>query len=91
MSVQTLTRQLATQLGYEGLSGVVVDEVESGSLADEYGIEPEMLILEVNREPVRSVKQYNEAIAQAKQKGKVLLRVRSEDWTKFVLIPLPPK
>ncbi|MCX5645771.1 MAG: Do family serine endopeptidase [Phycisphaerae bacterium] len=91
MSVRTLTRQLATQLGYEGLSGVVVDEVEAGSLADEYGIEPEMLILEVNREPVRNVKQYNEAIAKAKQKGKVLLRVRSEDWTKFILIPLPPK
>ncbi len=91
LSVQTLTRQLATQLGYEGLSGVVVDEVESGALADEYGIEPEMLIMEVNREPVRNVKQYNEAIAKAKQKGKVLLRVRSEDWTKFILIPLPPK
>ena len=44
MSVQTLTRQLATQLGYEGLAGVVVDEVEAGSLADEHGIEPEMLI-----------------------------------------------
>jgi serine protease Do len=91
LSVQTLTRQLATQLGYEGLSGVVVDEVESGALADEYGIEPEMLIMEVNREPVRNVKQYNEAIAKAKQKGKVLLRVRSEDWTKFILIPLTPK
>lgn len=91
MSVQTLTRQLAAQLGYEGLSGVVVDEVEEGSLADEHGIEPEMLILEVNREPVRNVKQYNEAIAKAKGKGKVLLRVRSEDWTKFVLISLTPK
>jgi serine protease Do len=91
ISVQTLTRQLATQLGYEGLSGVVVDEVESGSLADDYGIEPEMLIMEVNREPVRNVKQYNEAMAKAKEKGKVLLRIRSEDWTKFVLIPLTPK
>lgn len=69
--MRTLNRQLATQLGYEGLSGVVVEEVESGSLADENGIEPEMLITEVNREPVRNVKQFNEAIAKAKQKGKV--------------------
>jgi serine protease Do len=91
LSVQTLTRQLAAQLGYEGLSGVVVDDVESGSLADEHGIEPEMLITEVNREPVRNVKQFNEAIAKAKQKGKVLLRVRSEEGANFVLIPLPQK
>lgn len=91
LSVQTLTRQLATQLGYEGLSGVVVDEVEPGSPADEQGIEPEMLITEVNREPVRNVKQFNEAIAKAKAKGKVLLRVRTEEWAKLFLIPLPQK
>ncbi len=91
LSVQTLTRQLATQLGYEGLSGVVVDEVETGSPADEYGLEPEMLITEVNREPVRNVKQFNEAIAKAKAKGKVLLRVRTEEWARLILIPLPQK
>jgi serine protease Do len=91
ISVQTLTRALARELGYEGLSGVVIDEVESGSLAEEYGLEPEMLITEVNREAVRNVKQFNEAMAKARQKGKALLRVRSEDWTKYVLIPLPPK
>jgi serine protease Do len=91
LSVQTLTRQLATQLGYEGLSGVLVDDVEPGSLADEYGLEPEMLITEVNREPVRNVKQFHEAVARAKAKGKVLLRVRAEEWTRLVLIPLPQK
>ena len=91
LSVQTLTKQLATQLGYEGLSGVVVEEVEPGSLADEYGLEPEMLITEVNREPVRNVKQFTEAIARAKSKGKVLLRTRSDEWTKLFLIPLPQK
>jgi serine protease Do len=89
MSVQTLTRDLAERLGFEGLSGVVVRDVESGSPADESGIEPEMLITEVNREPVRNVRQFNEALARAKQKGKVLLRVRSEEWTKLILIPLP--
>jgi serine protease Do len=91
ISVQTLTKRLATQLGYEGLSGVVVEQVEPGSLADENGIEPEMLITEVNREPVRNVKQFNEVIAKAKQKGKALLRVRSEEWTKYILIPLAPE
>jgi serine protease Do len=91
LSLQTLTKQLATQLGYEGLSGVVVDEVEAGSPADEYGLEPEMLITEVNREPVRNVKQFNEAVAKAKAKGKVLLRVRSEEWARLILIPLSQK
>jgi len=68
-----------------------VDDVEPGSPADEYGMEPEMLITEVNREPVRNVKQFQEAVAKAKSKGKILLRVRTEEWTKLVLIPLAQK
>ncbi|MCU0914927.1 MAG: Do family serine endopeptidase [Planctomycetes bacterium] len=88
LSVQALTRDMADRLGYEDTTGVVVREVEAGSPADENGIEPGMLILEVNREPVRSVRQFNQAVAKAKDKGKILLRIRSEDWTKLVLIPL---
>jgi serine protease Do len=91
LSVQTLTRDLAQRLGYEGVSGVVIAEVEPGSLADEEGLEPGMLIVEVNREAVRNVRQYHEALAKAKQKGKVLLRVRSEGATSLVLITLPQK
>jgi serine protease Do len=91
LTVETLTRRLAGQLSYEGLSGVVVDEVEAGSPADESGIERDMLITEVNREPVKNVKQFNEAMAKAKQKGKALLRVRSDEWTKYILVPLAPK
>jgi len=48
-------------------------------------------VLEVNREAVRNAKQYHGALAKAKPVGKVLLRVRSEESTKLVLIPLPPK
>lgn len=91
ISVETMTRALAKEMGYEGLAGVIVDEVEAGSLAEEYGLEPEMLITEVNREPVRNVKQFNEAMTKAKQKGKVLLRVRSEESARYVLIPLTQK
>ncbi len=89
LSVQTLTRDVADRRGYDGLAGVMVTDVEPDSLADEYGLEPEMLIVEVNREPVRNAKQYNQTLAKAKQRGKVLLRVRTEDWTRLVLIPLP--
>jgi serine protease Do len=89
LSVETLTRALARDWGYEGLAGVLIDDVESGAPADEYGLEPQMVIIEVNREAVRNIRQYRQALARAQQKGKVLLRVRSDDWTKLVLIPWP--
>lgn len=89
--VQTLTRDLAERLDYEGLSGVVVTEVEAGSPADEQGIQPGDLITEVNREPVRNLRQWNDALGKAAQKGKVLLRVRNQEGTRLVLIALSEK
>jgi serine protease Do len=89
--VQTLTREMAQRLDYEGLSGVVVTEVDAGSPAAEKGIEPGNLITEVNRETVRNVRQWNEAIEKAAEKGKILLRVQNEGGTRLVLITLDKK
>ncbi|MGE5293686.1 MAG: Do family serine endopeptidase [Solirubrobacterales bacterium] len=88
LAVQTLTRELAQRLDLEGLSGVVVTEVESGSPADEKGIQPGDVISEVNRENIRNLRQWNEAIGKAAGKGKILLRVHGENGTRLVLITL---
>ena len=88
LSVQTLTSEMSQRLGYEGLSGVVVTEVAAGSPADEKGIQPGDLITEVNREVVRNLRQWNDAVNKAVEKGKILLRVRGERGTRLVLITL---
>ncbi len=89
LSVRTLTEDVARRWGYESLSGVVVTAVESGSLAQEYGIVPGALITEVNRKPVQNVRQFREELAEALKKGKVLLRVTYEEQTRLIFIPVP--
>lgn len=91
MSLQTLTEELASRLGYDDLSGVLVMEVKPGSLAAEAGIRAGTLIMEVNRKPVRSVKGFNEAIKKSQSDGKALLRVRDEDWTRLLMLRLSDK
>jgi len=91
MSLQTLNDELASRLGYEDLSGVVVTEVKPGSLAAEAGIQAGTLIMEVNRQPVRNVKEFNEAIGKTQNDGKVLLRVRDEEWTRYLMLRLSEK
>jgi len=86
LHVQTLTPELAQRLGYDGLKGVLVTEVDSGSPADDKGIQPGDLITEVNREAVRNLRQWSDAIKKAAENGKVLLRVRGESGTRLVLI-----
>jgi len=91
MTLQTLTEELASRLGYEGLSGVVVMEVRPGSPAAEAGIQAGTLITEVNRKPVRNVKEFNEAIEKAAAEERVLLRVRDEEWTRLLMLRVPKK
>ena len=77
-SVINMTEELAKQLGYEGDSGVVVRAVEAGSQAEQAGIVPGVLIKEVNRQPVRNTKEFNEEIKKAQKKGSALLLIRQD-------------
>ncbi|MDD2597729.1 MAG: Do family serine endopeptidase [Kiritimatiellae bacterium] len=81
--VQTLNAEIAEQLGYSAEEGLVVTEVEQGSDAERQGLRKGMLILEVNRQSVKSLSEFE----QAAQKGKgerMLLRVKSGKATIFI-------
>jgi S1-C subfamily serine protease len=86
--VRNLTDEYAERLGFEGLSGVVVISVEADSQAAKKGITAGMLIMEVNREPVKNTKEFDEAIRKAKKEGSVLLLVNDGRYTRFVVLKL---
>ena len=62
LSVQPLTPDLASRLGYENAHGVVVREVEPGSPADEAGIRRGDLIEAVGPKDVTSVTELKKAL-----------------------------
>lgn len=88
-TVKNLTDDLAQRLGYEGLTGVVVVEVKSGSQAEQKGITAGTLILEVDRKPVKNTKDFEEAIEKAGKEGSILLLVTDGRYTRFVVLRLP--
>ena len=85
--VQELSKDLAERFGYEAGRGVIVAEVEPGSAAEEAGLKPGMLVLEVNRSEVNSPKQFEEALKKGKG-ASVLLRVKAEKNTFFLHLRL---
>jgi serine protease Do len=87
--VQDLTDDLAERYGYEGLTGVIVTQVESGSIAELAGITPGTLIMEVNRKPVGNTKSFKQAIENAAKEDAVLLRVKQEQGVAFIVLKLP--
>jgi len=87
LEVQELTDELARQLGYDAQNGVVISDVERGSVAEEAGLRPGMLILEVNRSEVKKVQEFEKAVGKAKG-GNVLLRVKTKEGTMFLNLPI---
>lgn len=77
LSVQTLTPDIAKQLGYPANeTGVVIADVASGSPAAEAGLQQGDVIKEVNRTPVRHVSDLNQAMKNLRSGDSVALRVR---------------
>jgi len=87
MSLQKLTSDLAEQFGYEEVHGVLVTDVESGSIAARAGIRPGNLIEEVNRTEVNSPDQIRKLIEESQRKT-VLLLVRQGDASRYLALKL---
>jgi serine protease Do len=82
-----LTDEWAERFGYEGEKGVIVAEVDPDSEASEKGIAPGTLIKEVNRQPIRNRRQFNDEIKKAKKSGGAMLLVKLVDgYSKIIYI-----
>jgi serine protease Do len=89
ISVQTLTPDIARQLGYTNESGVVITNVQAGSPADDAGLQSGDLIKEVNRTPVRTVQGFQGALSRFHSGEALSLLVRRGKVNFFVAIQLP--
>jgi len=72
LQVQTITPDLAQELGLEDAQGVVVSGVEPGSISEGAGLRRGDVILEVNQAPVGDVAEFREALENS-EKGALLL------------------
>lgn len=76
IAVQELTPEIAQELGVQNDTGVVVSSVEPGSPADDAGIRRGDVIQEVDRKPVKDVKDFSQKIDQAKSRDHILMLVQ---------------
>jgi serine protease Do len=77
--VQRITPEAARRLGLSSNKGVLVMEVQSGSPADQVGLEPADVIREVNQRPVNNVVDFERALRQGRRGERILLLVQRGD------------
>ncbi|WP_157605452.1 DegQ family serine endoprotease [Schlesneria paludicola] len=83
-SVQTLTPDLAKKFGYSQDSGVIITEVTPNSPAADAGLEPGMLVQQVNRRSVHSADEFNDAMQQDAKS--MLLLVSNAQGSRFLVL-----
>ncbi|HEY2108027.1 MAG TPA: Do family serine endopeptidase [Candidatus Binataceae bacterium] len=83
LGVDNLTPQLARQFGISNKGGVVITQVQPGSSADGAGLRRRDVILEVDRQPIKDVRGYEQALAKGGP-GSVLLLIERGGSTLFV-------
>jgi serine protease Do len=87
LTVQTLTPELAERLGYEqNQQGVVITDVNATSMAARAGLRQGDLVLQVDGQPVRNIRDFREAMAKADTAKGVLLQVMRDGSRRFVFL-----
>jgi serine protease Do len=79
LRVQRITPESSRRLGLSSVKGVLVLEVQSGSPAEQVGLEPADVIREVNQKPVNNVKDFERAVRQGRRGERILLLVQRGD------------
>lgn len=86
MTVQELTPELADSLKLQINSGLVIVNVEQGSVAHLAGLKQGDIIMEANRMPVTSLKDYSKALEGSDKGGSVLLLIKRGRHSRFVVM-----
>ncbi|HEX2524043.1 MAG TPA: PDZ domain-containing protein, partial [Terriglobia bacterium] len=79
ITVQNLTPQQARDFEMQSDEGVIVSNVQVGSVADEAGLRPRDVIIQVNKIPIRSPEDLRGIAASLKSGSEVLFLIKRFD------------
>ncbi|MCE5185537.1 MAG: Do family serine endopeptidase [Planctomycetaceae bacterium] len=86
LEVATVDKDIASEYRVREGEGVMVTGVEPGSDADYAGIRQGMVILAVNRQPIKSVSEFNAALKESEQSKKALLLVKTGRYAQYIVL-----
>jgi serine protease Do len=86
MQLQDVTPEVARRYGLKPDRGILVVDVRAGSPAADAGVRPGDVLLEVNRQPVKSVAEMKQVVTQAEDHSALLLLVQREQGNIFLAL-----
>ena len=89
MNVQEITPEVARQLQLKDLAGVIVTQVETGSAAEEAGVQRGDIIREINGHPIRKLADYMNAVEKVKKDEVVRLLIKRGERNLYLAFRAP--
>jgi len=86
MMVQEITPEIARRLGMSTPAGVLVTQVREGSSAEDAGIQPQDVILQINKVKINNLKDYQREIAKKTAEDRILLLIKRGRGTYYVAL-----
>jgi serine protease Do len=84
ITAQELTPEISRQLGIGREAGVIIINIENGSPADDVGLQPQDIIVQINKVKIISMKQYTKEMSKAAENKNVTLLVKRGKSSFFV-------
>jgi serine protease Do len=91
LTVEPMSKDLASQYGIDVIPGVVVTAVADDSPAQARGIQPGDVITEINRKKVTNARQFREALKSADKRKGMMLNLMSNGASRFVVLKPTPE
>lgn len=89
LGLENLSPELASKLGIPEQTGVLVTKVAAGSPADDAGLRPGDIIMELDQEEVRDVQGFTKKMAAYPRGQAALLLVNRKGTTLYVTLAIP--
>jgi len=86
MMVQEVTPEIARRLGMSTPAGVIVTQVREGSSAEDAGIQPQDVILQINKVKINNLKDYQREIAKKTAEDRLLFLIKRGRGTYYVAL-----
>ncbi|GBD38330.1 Periplasmic serine endoprotease DegP [bacterium HR37] len=86
LSVSDITPEIASRYGLKDRRGVVVTDVERGSVAAMAGFQPGDIILEINGEPITSTDDYTKVLERSDKEKPILFLVKRGENTIYIAL-----
>ncbi len=86
LSVSDITPEIASRYELKDRRGVVVTDVERGSVAEMAGFQPGDIILEINREPITSTDDYTRVLERSDKEKPILFLVKRGENTIYIAL-----